>query len=348
MDVVGSREVVGGERHDGRRHHDAETDADGSGGERDQQPFGDVLHRELAAAGAERHPHRGFAGPRHRPGEQQPGGAGARDEEQQRGRRKEQQERWTDPLDDGLVQVAHPRRVGRPALRVLRHECGSHPGHIGRHRGGADTRLAPRVDVIAAAVALGDVERRPDIHAVGSHGLTGHRQVEGRGHHAGDRIGTAVEREPLPDDGRIGSEALPQRVRDHGRAVVVEPAAERRLDTELVHQRDRDGNALHVKRLDAVHQVLAALTKPAERVEGRGPLLVRLRVAVRQGYLPPGLDAVRLEERHEAGALAISERLQHHAVDDGVDGRRRPDADGQRERGQQRDALRAPPRSPRL
>ena len=137
-------------------------------------------------------------------------------------------------------------------------------------------------------------------------------------------------------------------MRDHRRAVVVEPAAERRLDAELVHQRDRDGHALHVKGLDAVHQVLAAFTKPAERVEGRRPLLVRLRVAVRQRLLPPGLDTVRVEDRHEAVAIAISERLQHHAVDDGVDGRRRPDADGQRERGEQRDGPGALPRSPCL
>ena len=54
------------------------------------------------------------------------------------------------------------------------------------------------------------------------------------------------------------------------------------------------------------------------------------------------------EQRHEAVAVAVGQRLQHDRVDDAVDRRRRPDADRQRAGREDRDALRLPPRPPRL
>ena len=220
--------------------------------------------------------------------------------------------------------------------------------HLGAGALEADAGLQPRDRPEVVAAAMLEVvrpHRDPEIdrHDV----LPGHggRKGERRGHHAGDRVGGAVNRQAAPDRGWIAAELpQPQRVADHrdprlARAVLAldERTPEQRRDAK--HGKQPIG---HFERDGALRLLAADHRDHLEPVRGHvlEDAAAALPVAEVRERHPVGLPALafpRLVELHEVVGLPVIERSQHDGVHEAEHGGRHADAEGERQHDRQRE-----------
>ena len=209
--------------------------------------------------------------------------------------------------------------------------------HVGAGLLDGDARLQARDAVqpwvIAAILPAGVfrrlADRRPQLDAA--------RELEVGRHDADHREAAVVERHLLIEDAGVAAEApLPERVAEHGdrlRArlvfVIGEEAAPQGIDAQRLEQLSRHHAAGQPLGLARARQVVALAAVDADVLEDlvlRPPVLV---VRVSDGHLI-NLRA-RLPQVDEPLGFGVGQRLEQHRIDDAEDGRRRADAERQRQ-----------------
>ncbi len=201
-----------------------------------------------------------------------------------------------------------------------------------------DARLHAAVGhekVVAAA-------RRIQLHRQRHEGLRA-PVVEIGGHDADHFVRLAVERDRTADQAGIAREAArPQAVREHDDLASVrlvlrfgEPAAERRLHLEHVHQRRGRPDGLHLNRIPLPREHEPRRRRSADGGEHLVPVLpVRVfRKRRRTGVA----RRLRVVDHDELFGLGIRQRLEKDVVEDAEYRRRHADAERERDNGKDAD-----------
>ncbi len=226
--------------------------------------------------------------------------------------------------------AAQPRHPVVPVVRAVRREGGSR---------GATVLLGVRL------------HRNPGFGRAGAAEVE--RHLEAGRHHADHYRRAAVHLDLASDDRRIAAEApLPERVAEHDHVGTVdaillgrEAAADRGRHAEHAEQIVRHERRAHALRLVAA-DVDGAIAPQCGVLECRHVGVERLELVVREPRL---IEAgPRAPEDGHAIRLAIGEWRQQHRLDHAEKRRGRPNADGQGERRDQREARAAPHRPDRV
>jgi hypothetical protein len=177
-----------------------------------------------------------------------------------------------------------------------------------------------------------ELERRPQ--------LCGRRILEPFRHHANDRVGLTVQRNPATDDGGIAAESVPphRMTQDHdfrsARNVFVrgEGASQERMDAHDIEEAGRDVRSEQPFGPARAHEVEAGLetvvgSHVLEDVPAFGAPAHELRHRRR------GAKARRIttQHLHETVRVWKRQRTQKRGIDHGEDGRRGPDGQGERQ-----------------
>ena len=168
-----------------------------------EQALGEQLPHDVAAAGSQRHTQRHFTPPVQRPGEQQIGHVGARDEQDAGDRRKQGPENRSHITDHLFKQRHHAEgqpAVGRIHVRMFCAQAGGERVHLSLGGCHSDARFEPADEVVILAGTCGggrclQGERQKDV-GLGDHTQRGQhfaRQPERVGQHPSDRVGLAVD-----------------------------------------------------------------------------------------------------------------------------------------------------------
>ncbi len=201
--------------------------------------------------------------------------------------------------------------------------CGVGHGHAGTHA--ADHAQIP---LPSGSLGKAPVERLPRLEVVGHGGVRRHHQAKADRHHADDDRRTAVDVDPLADDGRVAAiAALPHggaqqdRGRRRERVVVgLEGAAQRRFGAE--HGEVVGGHEPDAQLFGIVLAGQGRGRRPdrAEAVELRRAVVEVLQL--RPGERRPRVALRRLVGPHEHQPLGIAEgqRLDEQRVGDAEDG----------------------------
>ncbi len=375
VDVERRRHGGGGKRRQDRVDEQqgglGHGQADETASQRQRAGLDQQLGDQVAAAGADRQPHRHLAGASGAAHEQEVGDVGAGRQEHQAGHAKQQEQRRRRfrvhaalPLGARLDR----QRLGLEPLQGLLAHAGLQrrldvveDGAVGRVEGGArlldrDPRSQPAEHVGPVAAAV--VEARPAGRQHLAH-RDRHEHVRARaeggpfeaaGRHADDGEGRAVDDQRLVQHRRILAELRgPEAVAEHhhrmraGGAIVgrAEHAADRGLHAERREVAARHLRALGAERLPARRHVGAEQSvrgQPAEH------LLHPLEVAehgIAEGVVavaglvargPAGLRPWRAEV-HQPRRVLHRQRPEQHVVEDREDRGVRADAEGNRPHG---------------
>ena len=340
---AGARQIGGRDGHQRPDAPRAEQQPGGAAGQREHHAFRQQLAHQAPAPGAEGGAHRDFARSRRRAREQQVRDVDARDQQHEADRAEQDPERPLIGLRHRVQQRLHADRIagdprGKAAgdvlldpievlLRLRDRHTVAQPGH------GADV---VRAALVVGVGLLRERERHPQLGVV--------RKVESRGHHAGDFIALAFQRDRAADDTWIAAvDATPHAVADeHDRprprthVVFGETPAEQRLHAQRRQHLRVDRHAVQAQRLERAGQGQRLLVVAAERLERS---ILRLPVAEIRRRDGGGPAARQFVHVHDARGVAVRQRLQEHLLDHrenrrvGADAERGGEHRGQREAG---------------
>ena len=326
----------GRERHQQVEAQPRDEQAEGAGREGEEARLGDELPQQAAAARAEGRPEGELAlAPAH-PRHGEVGDVGARDEQHEGGGGEQDQQRGA-----GLArQLFGEGQRGRRIARVVRIGLGMGALQPARHRG----QLRPEaVDADAGrepaegghAAERGAVLLHPGLGAgAEGAGRRGHvdvvlaRVLGDRRQHPDHRVGPVVHLEDLPDDVRVGAEALlPVGVAEDedrlGPEVVVgvaERPAVQRLHAEHVEEVRRHHPGQHAVRLAPVQQRERHAVVLDEAVHGRELLPVVAYLLDREGDVGRAGPLRLLPGEHQLVPVGVGQRPQQDPVDEAEDG----------------------------
>ena len=180
-------------------------------------------------------------------------------------------------------------------------------------------------------------------------GLVLEGKPEARRHHADDLAGVAVHPQRAAKHVRVAAETpLPQAVAEDHHAAArrvlrrQEAPAQRGRDAERREQAGRNDGALRVRgRLAVVGEREVGRRKSGDPFQRRVPRapVGEVRVGNRSRGVPPGFRVALVPFRNRDEPLRVRERqrAQEHGVDHAEHGRVRPDAQRQRQRGDERE-----------
>ena len=328
----------GWEQRDEKTHEPcARGDTRDAAGDREHDGLDQQLPHQAPAAAAERRANREFVPARDAPRDEQARDVRAREQHEHRDRAEQRPHRRPerpgpalgDRLDVDAVAAVGFRIRGRQRFRQ-RLELVAHGHEIA-----AWTKPADRVDAhMVAAIE--------EIRVVGfdADGLV-HRVVaavvEGVRQHADDDVRVAVERERLADRGGAAAEVrVPERIAEHDRvhapgAVVGQTQASPGDGRYAQHVEEV---AAHLAAVDLLRVATAAQRvrrsaitgQRADAGERRAPVY-----EVRPGHRHERAGRRRRRRDDQPSGVAIGQRLEEQAVDDGKDRDGRADRRGERE-----------------
>ena len=223
------------QRHQRARAPEGEQASGSACDKREQQALGDQLPDDPAAPGAERRANSNLARAGRRLPQEQRGGVGTGDQQHHAHDTPQEVQRQTHVAHELVLQTHGRHATPFVAVRVLLLEARGNRGQLGLCLFERHVRFESRhgKEIVSGAAGLAGRLGNPNI------GLGG--EVEACRHHADDRMhaGTDTNR-PLQDVGRAAEAALPVRMTNHRRALLVvghgflrcERAADQRLDRE--------------------------------------------------------------------------------------------------------------------
>ena len=318
-DVVDPRDAAGAQRPNRPDREVGEQQAERASGQRQDQALTQHLKHQTPASRAERGADGDFLGAHRRADQQQVGHVRAGDQDQDADGRHQRQEGGAAVADHLLVQ-GHDLRglVGALPWILLPQALGDRL-HLGlglllRH---ARLQSGDHAKEMTAAAGVGriDRDRRPELHLP-------RREIETWRHHSDDRRRSAVQRDRLAEDVRVGGEpALPHAVAQHDHVVLArrvffgpEASSQRRADLQQLE---------HIPGHRRVREPLGPAgvgeRRAAARV-GRDPLEHGVLLAPVQERRGRDREAAVLRhdlvDAHQRFRIGIRQRPEEHAVDD--------------------------------
>ena len=259
-----------------RDEHCGDADGDHAGGNRDHAGLGEQPADQVAAARADRMPHRDVAPLPLGAGQKKIGDVGARDHEQHRHGAEQDPERPRECAEHVLLERHHARNEPLDDFAVHRRSavlfgqaardqielCDQRRGVHAAANAGHDRQS----ELAGIDLLLDNPERarEPEQHVFA-------REIEVRPHDADDGARRAGDRVAAAEHVRIAAEPLhPQRIAQHGRAIAL---LERRQPAELrcqpsVSNSDSVGFDIHTRSTrSSVRSVLVNMLKRADVLE---------------------------------------------------------------------------------
>ena len=360
-DVRHARQPVGHETQQQIDAPQAGQEPGGAAGEGEHPSLGEHARHHPPAGRAECALHGDLALTRHRADQQQVRGVRDGDQHHEADAGHQHQQRRPHGGDEIGGERMDPRRPSEPGgilVGVLAHQLGAEA--LDSAACGVDRR--PRADApdrrrheASAVGRLGErrflpAGRRPHLD-IGLERLRG--MPERRRHHPDDFVDVFVDAQLAAEDLRIPAEAAPpQRITDHrhgrdARDFVAhrERAAQRRPDAEQVEVIGARQQHLDALRAIGAGEVGGHRPDAGDRLERTRPPRVVLELRLRKADVAQIQCRVVRADPYQRAGVRKRQRLQQHAVDDGVDRGRGRKPDRQRTGHRQREQ-RTPPHPP--
>jgi hypothetical protein len=341
-DVGHARQGLRTEPANGLERELSEHHAERSAGDCQHETFGQELHGDARAAGAERTADRDLPLAHGTAHEQQVRDVHAADQHDEADGTEEREQRRPDVADDLILQRHDVRRFVGVGVRILRGQPAGHRLDLLVRMREVHTVGQPSDDAekVGAARCTRGIDREglPEVRRP-------RRKVEVRRHDAEDGRGHAVDGDRSADDRGIAAESRPPELRadhDHrcARPLVFsrERRADERVDAERLEQirRRRDPR-------DAIRSVGSHERRARDRERREPAERMRLLAPVEEIRRRDGEHAVfrhDLTHAHQSIRLRVRQRVQQHAVDDAEHGSAGADAERDRQDRDEREARR--------